>query len=650
MLIVNRNLSHILLPRTIKKKDCMCGIVAIFSKREPISGEALARATQRLYHRGPDEQRQWIAPHGRVGLGHTRLSIIDLETGAQPIGNEDGTVQIVVNGEFYDFERIQCELTQRGHCLRTRSDSEIALHLYEDFGAQCLRDLRGEFAFVLWDESNQLLLAARDRFGMKPLFYSVVEDTLYLASEVKALFAAGVPRGWDHESVFQHLFVSVDQDRSLFEGVYQVPPGHYLLATRGRIQLVRYWDLDYPRENHGRPARSDAEYIEQLQAALNEAVRIRLRADVPVACLLSGGLDSSAVLGMAAQHCTRPPEAFTVAFDHPVYDEGPFARETASHLGAEFHPLPVNSSDLAAHFSDAVWHGEMLSDNAHGVARYLLSRAVRDAGFKVVLSGEGADELFAGYLFARQDVVSNSSQKQEQPVPRQPGRAPRNIPGQVHSLAGVHQMLGFTPSMLKTLAKNRSPFCSLLETDFAAEFGERDPYCVFLNRLDIQGQLSGRERVIQSLYLWNRSIFASVILAAERLDMAHSIEVRLPFLDHKLFELVRELPVSLLIHGLTEKYVLREATRPFVTDTVYRAPKHPFIAPPASVTTNERLYELLQDVLRSQVMRSVPFFDHASVVGLLDKLPKMDQYERMSLDPVLMMLLCICFLQDRFSL
>lgn len=628
----------------------MCGIVAIFSNQEPISGEALSRATQRLYHRGPDQQRQWIAPHGRVGLGHTRLSIIDLATGDQPIANEDGTIQIIVNGEFYDFERVRRELTQRGHCLRTRSDSEIALHLYEDFGAKSLQHLRGEFAFVLWDEPNGLLFAARDRFGIKPLFYAVVNEALYLASEVKALLAAGVPARWDHESVFQQLFVSVDQDRSLFGGVYQVPPGHYLLATRGRVQLVRYWDLDYPRGNHGPPPRTGAEYIEQLHSALNEAVRIRLRADVPVACLLSGGLDSSAVLGMATQHCDTPLEAFTVTFDHPVYDEGPFARETANHLGATFHPLAVNASDFAEAFSDALWHAEMIGDNAHGVARYLLSRAVRDAGYKVVLAGEGADELFAGYLFARQDVVAQSSEAQDRPALPERSWTAGLFPGQAHSLAGVHQMLGFTPSILKTLAENRSPFRSLLAADFAAEFGERDPYCVFLNRLEIEGQLTGRERVVQSLYLWCRSIFASVILAAERLDMAHSVEVRLPFLDHKLFEFVREMPISLLIHGLQEKYVLREAARPFLTDTVYRAPKHPFIAPPAGLTTNNRLYELIQDILRSEVMRSVPFFDVTSVVALLDKLPKMDQSTRVSLDPIVTMMLCICVLQDRFGL
>jgi asparagine synthase (glutamine-hydrolysing) len=326
----------------------MCGIVAMFSKEKPISALALTKATQRLNHRGPDYQSQWIASHQRVGLGHTRLSIIDLTTGNQPLTNEDEQLHLIANGEFYDFERIQRDLKQRGHRLLTHSDSEIVLHLYEEFGTQCLHHLRGEFAFILWDESKQLLFAARDRFGIKPLFYSIVDDTLYLASEAKALFAAGVPARWDRESFFQQLFVYVNPDRTLFEGVYQVPPGHYLLATPQGIQIVRYWDLDYPRTDAPTPALcSDAEYIEQFRGTLDEAIRIRLRADVPIGCFLSGGVDSSSILGMAAKHSAEPIRGFTVTFEGTPYDEGPIARETAAHVGAHFQSVPLNQSDFA---------------------------------------------------------------------------------------------------------------------------------------------------------------------------------------------------------------------------------------------------------------------------------------------------------------
>src|SRR5260370_12115247 len=220
----------------------MCGIVAIFSRNAPISVEAVERATKSLYHRGPDGQRHWSSPDCRVALGHARLSIIDLTTGDQPIANEDERLRIIVNGEFYGYESIQKELEQRGHKLRTRSDSEIALHLYEELAADCLRQLRGEFALVIWDGVNRRIFAARDRFGIKPLFYALHEGTLYLASEVKALFAAGVPARWDGEIVYDSGDFGANQGRTLFNGVFQVPPGHYLVATDEHIQLSRYWD------------------------------------------------------------------------------------------------------------------------------------------------------------------------------------------------------------------------------------------------------------------------------------------------------------------------------------------------------------------------------------------------------------------------
>src|SRR6516162_7099090 len=209
----------------------MCGIAAFFSRKEPVSGEILKRATARLHHRGPDGQHHWLSADGHVGLGHARLSIIDLVGGDQPIANEDGKLRIVVNGEFYDFKRARADLERNGHRFRTKSDSEIALHHYEDWGVHCVQHLRGEFAFVLWDEANPMLFAARDRFGIKPLFYAVHKDTLYLASEVKALFSMGVPARWDSEYFYQHATGPALPDRSLFHGIYQVPPGHYLIAT-----------------------------------------------------------------------------------------------------------------------------------------------------------------------------------------------------------------------------------------------------------------------------------------------------------------------------------------------------------------------------------------------------------------------------------
>jgi asparagine synthase (glutamine-hydrolysing) len=383
----------------------MCGIVGIFSRRDRVSAAVMERATRSLYHRGPDGQRQWISVDGKVALGHTRLSIIDLSTGDQPIASEDESTRIIVNGEFYGFEAIQRELKGRGHRLRTGSDSEIALHLYEDFGLQCLHHLRGEFALVLWDETRRRLIAARDRFGIKPLFYAWHGDTLYLASEVKALFAAGVPARWDEESVFHSVAFGSHQMRTLCDGVFEIPPGHYLIATEKHLQVNQYWDFNYPKKEMAAAKHSDADYAAEFRYELEESVRIRLRADVPVGVYLSGGLDSCSVLGLAAKHHPEPIRAFTLTFESVEYDEGVVAREMAALAGAEFNPIHVGQRDLADNFADAIGHAETFCANAHGVAKYLLSRAVRNAGYKVVITGEGSDEILGGYPHFRRDML-----------------------------------------------------------------------------------------------------------------------------------------------------------------------------------------------------------------------------------------------------
>ena len=470
----------------------MCGIVALFSRREPVSETVLQRATQSLYHRGPDGQRHWIAPDRRVGLGHARLSIIDLTTGDQPIASEDEQARIVVNGEFYGYEAIQRELEQSGHRLRTRSDSEIALHLYEDLGAQCLHRLRGEFAFVLWDETNRTIFAARDRFGIKPLFYAFHRETLYFASEVKALFAAGVPARWDAESVYHSVEFGGHQVRTLFDGILQVPPGHYLIATDNHVQLHQYWDFNYPRADNAAPQRSDADYAAEFRDALEEAVRIRLRADVPVGCYLSGGLDSCAVLGLAARHHPEPIRAFTLTFDRAEYDEEKEAREMAAKAGAEFFPIPIRQDDLADHFADAISQSETLCFNAHGVAKYLLSRAVRDAGYKVVITGEGSDEILGGYAHFRRDMLLYNREGQDPAVIAglledlerlNPVSRGLLLPdGDAGPLHGVKRLLGFVPSWIETFSARAVKMQALLAGDFLEKFGQREGFTRFLQR------------------------------------------------------------------------------------------------------------------------------------------------------------------------
>jgi len=640
----------------------MCGIVGIYSPTGTVASEELERATQRLTHRGPDGQRTWLDPNHRVGLGHARLSIIDLATGDQPIASEDGLLHIVVNGDFYDFERIQADLRRRGHRLRTGSDSEIALHLYEERGTACLEELRGEFASILWDGRTDQLFAARDRFGIKPLYYARRGDVQFLASEAKALFAAGIPARWDRDAVFRAIHHQApSQDRTLFEGVHQVPPGHYLIASAGGARLVRYWDFDYPATDRAGSARPDAEHVEEFRRALDTAVRLRLRADVPVGCYLSGGLDSCAVLGIAATHRCDPIRAFTLSFDRPDYDETAIARETARLANAEFHPIPITQSDLADHFAEAVAHAETLALNAHGVAKYLLSRAVRDAGYKVVLTGEGSDEILAGYPHFRRDLwlhdhgsigcdAGSVPALLEELKVRNPVSRGLLLPdGEGISLEGLRAVLGFTPTWLETCATQAYKLRALFSPDFAAEVAGRDAYRELLEGLDVPGQLAGLAPVNQSLNLWAKVMLPNYVLAflGDRMEMAHSIEGRLPFLDHHLVGLVRGLPVDQKIRGTVEKYVLREAARPVLTATVYARQKHPFTTPPAALATDGKLYQLVQDTLRGPALESLPFFDRSRVVTLLDQLPAMDDGRRTAYDMPLMVLLSACVIHER---
>ena len=648
-------------PRAVQSTR-MCGIVALWSRRDPIDAEVLERATRRLHHRGPDGRRFWIAPHGRVGLGHARLSIIDLHTGDQPIANEDERLHIVVNGELYDYERVQRELEASGHRLRTRSDSEIALHLYEELGTQCLHRLRGEFAFALWDETNRTLFAARDRFGIKPLYYVERDSMLALASEAKALFAAGLPARWNAAGFLQATSLLVpEQDSSLFAGVKQVPPGHYLLATDEGVRILRYWDFDYPSGDAAAP-RSDAEYAEAFRERLDEAVRIRLRADVPVGCYLSGGIDSCAVLGLAARHRSDPIRVFTLTFDRADYDESGIAREMAASVGAEFHPIPIRQSDLADDFADAVWHAETTCINAHGVAKFALSRAVRDAGYKVVLTGEGSDEILAGYPHFRRDMLLYDHAGQDQATVRRlldelsaanPVSHGLLLPdGQALPLASVRRLLGFVPSWFEAFGTTAFKLRALLADDFVASIGDEDPYRRFLNGIDVHGQLRDRPPVHQSLYLWGKTHLPNYVLTVlgDRMEMAHSVEGRVAFLDHHVVELVCSLPVTQKIRGMMEKYVLREATRSVLTDTVYRRHKHPFTSPPVALTPDQRLHALVQDMLRGPTMKSLPFFDQRKVVTLLDSLPQMDDAARTAIDPALMVMLSACVLHERYRL
>lgn len=635
----------------------MCGITAIFSPQTPLDRSRLEMATAKLSHRGPDGQRTWVAPDGRAGLGHTRLDITTAAT-PQPISNENGQLHLVVNGEFYDHARIREELIARGHRFSTTTDSEIALHLYEEHGADCLIKLRGEFAFIIWDAARQTLFAARDRFGIKPLFYARHGNQLLFASEAKALFAAGLPPAWDETAVYQRIFGCYDNKRSFFAHVEQVPPGHTLSvsAKNNQVRLKRYWDVNFPIARR-QVAYNERELVDQVHDHLLEAVTLRMQAHVPVGCLLSGGLDSSTALAMACAHSDRPVAAFTIAFDEAPHDESDKARRTADYLGATLHVIAAGDDELADHFGEAAYAGEMIQYNAHGVARWLLSREIQKAGYRAVLAGEGADELFAGYGFIQAALRQGQTKRSLLPILSKVGRLFRGIDSAETDLFQLSPSMGRAARLFSLPDPLRDSFhhglgllLGTLDPPFASRFAHHDPYWTLLKNLDWRGQLLRREPANQLIYLWLHTLFANYHLAADRLDMAHAVEVRLPFLDHHLFQRVGAIPMAQHVQQGHQKYLLRRVCERYLPHEIAFRPKKPFYAPAVTLRPNSRIRQLTADTLHSQTMASIPFFDQQAALALFKHSGNATQLEQGVLDSILLMLVSLCHIQDQFRL
>lgn len=641
----------------------MCGFIGGLLRGGPVPADRVRAALRRLEHRGPDHADWWCSSDRRFLLGHTRLSIIGLDNGNQPLVNEAGDVHCVVNGELYGYRDIRAQQLAAGRRFATDSDSEIALVLYERFGADFLHHLRGEFAVVIADERRRCLIAARDRFGIKPLYYSVHDGNVLVASEIKALLELGVPARWDRDAFFAECHSARTADRTLFAGIHAVPPGCYLVARDGHVTIRPYWDLEFPdRHTLAADRRSDAEIVAGFRDVLDDAVRERLVADVEVASYLSGGIDSCAVLGLAQRHLDRPIRAFTIVFGDAQYDERVLAERTAAFTGSSFVPVPVTQEALVGAFSDALWHAETLVFNGHGVAKFLLSKAVHDAGIKVVFTGEGADEVLAGYPPFRRDLLLHNTDGQdpdevarmtaELAKANQSSRGLLTADGEVApGLDVVAGRLGWVPSSLEVFATLAGKMLPLFDRDVLASLSPVNPYSELLDALDPPRRLAGRDPVNQALYVWGKTMLPNYILTvlADRMEMAHSVEGRVPFLDHHVAEFAAGLPIRHKIRGLREKHVLREAVRDVVLPEVYDRQKHPFMSPPAR-HDDDALGAYCQDILRSDLVGNQPFFDPQRVRAMMDALAGAEPDERAAGEGVVLRVLSTCLLQERFGL
>jgi asparagine synthase (glutamine-hydrolysing) len=570
----------------------------------PVDVRTLVAMAAIQHHRGPDGFG--TAADRGVGFSHARLTINDLkaERGRQPFTSADKRLMLTANGELYDFQRLRADLTARGARFESKSDSELVFHLYREFGfAAMLKYLRGEFAFALFDRDEDSLYLVRDRFGIKPLYWTECSSGLVFGSELKAIFAhPDVPRAFDPQGLFHQLMQTGVPGSTAFAGVHQVRPGHYLKVRRrdGRLNVEQsgYWDIDFPEA--GDHARFDDEqvWIDGVREQLIDAVELRLVADVPVGCYLSGGIDSCSIMGLAAAASQEPVRAFTIGFDSDEYDETPIARQMADATGAVHDVLRIEPAQLYDHFEETLWHTERTIYNTLGVAKLLMSRRVNEVDYKVVLTGEGSDELFGGYPAFRQDMFLHGL---DGVGAEERGEWERLLAASNQQFRGAmlaeetledpafEATVGFTPSCLQPwlAAGRRVP--SLLAPDIRAGLEGYEPGRAIAEALDAD-QLAGRHALDKAQYVWIKTMLEGQILTwgGDRVDMANSMEARPAFLDHHLAEFARTIPPGMRIHGRTEKYVLREAMRGLLPDVLYRREKFAFMAPPAHTDAKKR--------------------------------------------------------------
>jgi len=586
----------------------MCGIVGLVGVRP--DPERLQRAIDALVHRGPDGYGFYVDREWAVSLGHTRLAINDLEGGAQPLFTEDRQLVLVANGEIYDHEAIRRDLEERGHRFATASDSEVILHLYREYELGFLDHLRGEFAFLLLDRRRRRLLAVRDRLGIKPFCYHQTGGRTLFASEAKALFATGLVAPRIDPAAVHDRLCEMWPD-SYFLDVCSLDPGCFMEIDldSGSRRVHRYWDLDLPEGEDPDPLPDAHEYVAKLTAALDEAVGLRLRADVPVGIYLSGGVDSAAVAASAGRQHSGPLDVFTVSFpDSERFDELEAARHTADFLGARFHQVTCDEETLYQNLEDTLWHTERPLLNLNGVAKLLLSKLARKH-VKVVLTGEGADELFLGYPRLFQD---------RRPVTSPPPHI-RRIVDTLGFLPLQEHADRFRPGRLRRLR-------NLFQTQLHDQLRAAHP----LRRLAdavAPDQVRGRTllRKIQSYLIRNRLPNHLLTVLGDRTEMGNGIEGRPPFLDHHLVEFSRSIPDGLKLHQGIGKFVLREAARPRIPEEVYTRRKWGFQSPRYSLERGRHpvLDELVHAHLSDAALARGGLFDPSALRrrGWFERLP-----------------------------
>jgi asparagine synthase (glutamine-hydrolysing) len=586
----------------------MCGICGIvnFNATEAVDRRLVESMTSALAHRGPDDHGYFVEQN--VGLGHRRLSIIDLSGGKQPIFNEDGSVVVVFNGEIYNYAELSKALVSRGHTFRTRSDTETIVHAYEEYGNDCMRDFRGMFAFAIWDRRRHRLMLVRDRLGIKPVYYYAGKDCFVFASEIKSLLQhPAVPRTVDPEAVDLYLSLRyVPGPRTMFKDIFKLQPGHFVTVDENGVKIRRYWDLTYTAER-----RID---LEEFQNLLEESVRLRLISEVPLGVFLSGGLDSTAMLAMMSKlNRGEQVKTFSVGYEtigstDPEIEEAnefTFAREAAAHFGAEHHEFRLSASEFRDAIPTMIRHLDEPMADPTCIPLYFISKLARNY-ITVVLSGEGADETMAGYSFYRRMLALEKLRRQMGPfsaaLPRMAA-----LPFRDSVRAYLRRAGSSLESHYRGMVKGLS-----LETRLALSGEERVEKCTAA--LDeIFGSYFGRVSGVSAL---NRMLYVDtkvwlpedLLVKADKMTMATAVELRVPFLDHKLVEYIAALPDDAKIRENQGKWILRQAVGSAIPSSILQRKKKGFPMP-AAAWFRSHLRDFVRDSLLDHNSACRKYFD-----------------------------------------
>jgi asparagine synthase (glutamine-hydrolysing) len=607
----------------------MCGIAGIVnSKQAPVEPDKLWRMIATLDHRGPDDSGVFVDRH--VGLAHARLSIIDLAGGHQPMSVEHGLLWITFNGEIFNYIELREELEKKGHRFTTRSDTEVILRMYLEKGEECTRYFNGQWAFAIWDARDRKLFLSRDPYGVRPLFYTMAGADFVFASEIKAILTyPAVEREIDLQGLDQiFTFWVTIPPRTAFKDISQLPPGHSLVLQDGRASVRAHWEQNYATSKE-LGSESPRQKAEELLALMEDAARIRLRSDVPVGAYLSGGIDSAFTAALIARHAPDRLRTFSVTFEDADLDESTYQRDVSSFLRTDHSEIQCSAKEIGAALPDVIWHTEQPIVRMAPVPMYLLSRLVRRSGFKVVLTGEGADEILGGYDIFKEAKIRRFWAK--------------NVNSKTRPIL-LRRLYPYMNSIQQQPAAYLSSFFSVQSDDI------RDPLFSHLPRWEltsrtkaffsneVKDELQNVDGVsemrrglpnaftrwpefCQAQYLETQFLLPGYILSSQgdRVAMAHSVEARYPFLDQRVTAFASGLDPTLKMRVLNEKFLLKEAARSKVPDSVLHRPKQPYRAPDGASLLGKHAPDYIDDLLAPSAIEKDGIFQVEAVTKLIDK-------------------------------